>query len=670
MEQFTSGNAGRDPATEMARFASALAKLRSEGVSDAEIVAGLKTNPRYAERVAAAERRGEAPETTLAYFSGNFAEYGRLANRGENDPSVGGGTLRIPLGIGGTALIPIPEWAQRAAAGAGARIHEISRAPEQFATWAFGSPEQKAALAAENRAIAALNAPLLSTVAGRAGEVAADIATGLGAGTLIGAATRAPVIAARGGQVIRNLTRGNVSAGEAIAGAARPMAPQSGLVRALMEQAAAGGALGASTPIMSDDLDMARNLITGAGLGAAGEAGGRTIGRALAPFAPERFGPAANRERVERVAQGLGLEPTDLPGSMWLPESKLLAATERGARTSAKDTGTQILDKRLREAYTRQLTREVMPGAAEAPLVSQADLLTLRSAVKAGEDALRADLVQRGGVAVTPGLRSQMAALASSSGAASPFDARLTNIVNDVVSRRALGLDDIQLLRSQLSDLADEASRASGVGSNDLARRVGVLRSLLKEADPDVSQFLDRAGKLTAIERAARAGEDTLRPAAVLRERQNFLGAGTAAARRDEQAALARNLMELADPSIFAPPRPTLPGLNAIASSGLGGGLGLAAAMLSGNPESAMTAALGGAALGAVSPRSLIGAVNAESPLLRKYARGQLIPFLGVEAASRVPRGAGLTLASDDSANDEFIRRYGDIVRRQMEAVR
>lgn len=274
--------------------------------------------------------------------------------RGESssapDPSEGRLPLR-PFGI--DTGLTMPQGVSRAAAGAGKAISDWGQGIKQAGTEIF-NPQAGTELRRQTDDQRALDAPLMKTGAGFAGNLGMNIAA------------LAPTLAIPGA---------NTYTGAALVGA---------LSSAL-------------SPVGTDD-NRAGNAALGAGAGVAGQAAGRALGRALRPVA-SKLGPEEQALAVAAGREGIPLTAGQATGS------RPLQITESVMENLPMTSGSQIAG---REAQQRAFTAAALRRAGIAGDSANAGaLLTQKNAL----GSQIGGVAQRGSLDFGQGLEAQLAGI-------------------------------------------------------------------------------------------------------------------------------------------------------------------------------------------------------------------------------------------------------------------
>lgn len=361
------------------------------------------------------------------------AKAARAAAPAGPDPSEGGLPFR-PFGL--DTGLTMPQGVSRFAAGAGKALYDLGRGARQVGAEAmdYVAPRNQTlsgqiapvsrgdALRAETDEQRKLDAPLMKTGAGLAGNIAGNVAA------------LAPTLAVPGA---------NTYTGAAIM----------------------GGLSSALAPVGTQD-SRAGNAALGAGAGVAGQFAGRALGRALRPVA-SKLGPQEQALASAASHEGIPLTAGQATGS------RPLQITESVMENLPLTSGSQLAG---REAQQRAFTAAALRRAGIAGDAATPELLASQKAALGGT----MEGIAKGNVLdFNRGLVDKLAQITGEAGkrgeqAAAPINSVVDNILKEVGAGGKMAGETYQWWRQMLRPLA------SGGGSD--SHYFGQIRKALDEA--------------------------------------------------------------------------------------------------------------------------------------------------------------------------------------------
>lgn len=198
--------------------------------------------------------------------------------------------------------------AQNFAAGAGKAVTDLGMFGKQVATLAgntlgLASDEDVDRVMKEAAEKSRIDAELMGTKAGFAGNIAGNVATIVAGGGLLKGAGQAAQSVSGAGKVAQGVR----TAGQAAETAGKALT----MPKSVKEAAIAGGAIGGAQPFQ-DGLDVLGNVAVGAAAGAAGQKIAEGIGKAIG-FAVKKIKAGGQMDKaIAEAAQEAGLDPAAL----------------------------------------------------------------------------------------------------------------------------------------------------------------------------------------------------------------------------------------------------------------------------------------------------------------------------------------------------------------------
>lgn len=414
-------------------------------------------------RVKVTAPEGATKEQALAKVKASYNARPAAPQAPEWNPAEGG-SQPLRVGLPSTDVgfdVMVPEGVANFAAGAGKSVVDMGRGLRQIGadiTDRFMPGNRGEALAQQADDTAALDAPLMSTKAGLAGNIAGNIGTIYATGGALQAV-------GRGGQ-IANVGRALIS-------------PTSYTGAAVV-----GGGLGAIQPVGKDG-SRAANIGVGAGLGIIGQAVSNTVGRIVNPV-KKSLTPAKARAVDTLEQAGVPLDAAQRTGSPVLQRIKSVLR-DNPVTLPAQTAQYEAQSAAFNRAALRSIgvnadnADEVVMGAAKARIGSEFDQAV--------------DGVQ---VRFSGAFRNQLGALGARSRRLLPGDSnQITATISDVLEHAKANGGAIdgryyKAIRSDLSVL-------------EKSRDVGVVARELREALDNAFEQAAGPGRATLITQARRS---------------------------------------------------------------------------------------------------------------------------------------------------------------------